>query len=329
MGQTTPRASQLLETSDVKLLTAAERTKLAGIATGATANSTDAQLRDRSTHTGAQAQSTVTDLVSDLAAKAPLASPALTGVPTVPTATAGTSTTQAASTAFVQAAISGVTGSMELMGDLDASTNPNYPAASKGDTYVVTVAGKVGGASGTSVDVGDLVVAKVDNAGGSEASVGSSWFTVEHNLVGALLAGNNLSDVADAATAFGNIKQAATESATGVVELATTGEAVTGTDTSRAVTAAGVAAALAALTAKIVDSEAVGGTVDGTNAEFTLAYTPAAGSVHLMSNGIRLKAGSGNDYTISGLTITFEGNAATNVNFPVGTDDLTADYRKA
>lgn len=53
----------------------------------------------------------------------------------------------------------------------------------------------------------------------------------------------NLSDVASASTAFSNIKQAATESATGVVELATTAEAVTGTDTSRAVTPAGIKAA--------------------------------------------------------------------------------------
>jgi hypothetical protein len=40
----------------------AQHTKLAGIATGATANATDAQLRDRATHTGAQAISTVTGL---------------------------------------------------------------------------------------------------------------------------------------------------------------------------------------------------------------------------------------------------------------------------
>ena len=41
---------------------------------------------------------------------------------------------------------------------------------------------------------------------------------------GDLLASNNLSDVASAATSFGNIKQAATTAATGVVELATDGE---------------------------------------------------------------------------------------------------------
>jgi hypothetical protein len=48
------------------------------------------------------AESQVTGLVADLAAKAPLASPALTGTPTVPTAAQGTNTTQAASTAYVQ-----------------------------------------------------------------------------------------------------------------------------------------------------------------------------------------------------------------------------------
>lgn len=42
-----------------------------------------------------------TDLQAALNLKAPLASPALTGIPTVPTATLGTNTTQAASTAFV------------------------------------------------------------------------------------------------------------------------------------------------------------------------------------------------------------------------------------
>jgi hypothetical protein len=47
----------------------ADKNKLDGIATGATANSSDADLRDRSTHTGTQAISTVTDLQTALDAK--------------------------------------------------------------------------------------------------------------------------------------------------------------------------------------------------------------------------------------------------------------------
>lgn len=98
-----------------------------------------------------------------------------------------------------------VTGLLDLKGSTDCSTNPNYPAASKGDSYYVTVAGKIGGASGKSVDVGDVYVASADNAGGTEASVGTSWFVLEHNLVGALLAANNLSDLGSTSTARTNL----------------------------------------------------------------------------------------------------------------------------
>ena len=52
------------------------------------------------------AQSKISGLTTDLAAKAPLASPALTGTPTAPTAAAGTNTTQVATTAFVGTAVS-------------------------------------------------------------------------------------------------------------------------------------------------------------------------------------------------------------------------------
>ena len=98
-----------------------------------------------------------------------------------------------------------VVGLLDFKGGTDCSANPNYPAALKGDVYVVTVAGKIGGGSGKAVDIGDWYMASADNAGGTEASVGTSWITVEHNLVGALLASNNLSDVASASTARTNL----------------------------------------------------------------------------------------------------------------------------
>jgi hypothetical protein len=50
----------------------------------------------------------VTLAVADVAGAAPLASPALTGTPTVPTAAAGTSTTQAASTAYVKSLLGSI-----------------------------------------------------------------------------------------------------------------------------------------------------------------------------------------------------------------------------
>lgn len=53
-------------TSADGFMSSADKTKLNGVASGATANATDAQLRDRSTHTGTQAISTVTDLQTAL-----------------------------------------------------------------------------------------------------------------------------------------------------------------------------------------------------------------------------------------------------------------------
>jgi hypothetical protein len=148
--------------------------------------------------------------------------PTLTGTPLAPTAAAATNTTQIATTAFVLAAVStAVAGLLNFKGATDCSANPNYPAAAKGDAYIVSVAGKVGGASGTSVDVGDWYVATAANAGGTEASVGTSWGHMEHNLVGALLASNNLSDLASASTARSNLGLGALATVTAGTGIAT------------------------------------------------------------------------------------------------------------
>lgn len=81
------------------------------VADGGTGASTAADAR---TNLGAaaashsHAQSDVTNLTTDLAAKAPLASPTFTGTPAAPTAAPGTNTTQVATTAFVTAAVAAV-----------------------------------------------------------------------------------------------------------------------------------------------------------------------------------------------------------------------------
>lgn len=138
------------------------------------------------------------DLSVDLTIAVPIASQA--------EAQAGSDNTKAMTPLRVAQAISAlVTSVLVLRGNIDCSGNPNYPSAVKGDTYFVSVAGKIGGGSGKSVDVGDAVICKTDNAGGTEGSVGTSWFVLEHNLVGALLSANNLSDVANAATARTNL----------------------------------------------------------------------------------------------------------------------------
>ena len=73
----------LATTSDPGLMAAADKAKLDGVAAGATANATDAQLRDRSTHTGTQSASTITGLAT-VATTGAYAD--LTGKPTIPAA---------------------------------------------------------------------------------------------------------------------------------------------------------------------------------------------------------------------------------------------------
>lgn len=58
-----------VDVTNAGVMTPTQKTKLDGIATGATANSTDALLRDRSTHTGTQAISTVSGLQPELDGK--------------------------------------------------------------------------------------------------------------------------------------------------------------------------------------------------------------------------------------------------------------------
>lgn len=98
-----------------------------------------------------------------------------------------------------------VTSLWDWQGTIAANTNPNYPAASAGDAYAITTVGKIGGINGPIVEVGDLVVALNDNAGGTHAAVGSDWVIFEHNLTGAMIASNNLSDVGSVAQAKINL----------------------------------------------------------------------------------------------------------------------------
>ena len=79
---------------------------------------------------------------SDLAAKAPVASPTLTGTPAAPTAAQGTNTTQIATTAFVNAEIAADTASKAPLASPTFTGVPAAPTASAGTntTQVATTA---------------------------------------------------------------------------------------------------------------------------------------------------------------------------------------------
>ena len=78
--------------------------------------------------------------------------------------------------------ILGTNDAMVYKGVIDCSANPNYPAADAGHTYKVSVAGKIGGASGVSVLAGDLAICTTDaTASGTQAAVGAYWDVVHVN----------------------------------------------------------------------------------------------------------------------------------------------------
>ena len=108
---------------------------------------------------------------SDLTAKANLASPALTGVPTAPTAASGTNTTQIATTAFVTTAVGAASGTYN---DASVDTHLNRSSAStnqvlswNGSDYA-WVAQSGGGGGGASVTTSD--------AAPSSPSDGDLWY---------------------------------------------------------------------------------------------------------------------------------------------------------
>ena len=118
--------------------------------------------------------------------KAPLASPTLTGTPTAPTATAGTNTTQIATTAFVQTAVSdGIAASDALIfkGTLGTSgTITALPTTYKtGWTYRVIT---VGTYAGQVCEIGDLIVALVDRSG--SGNLDADWCVAQTNINGAI-----------------------------------------------------------------------------------------------------------------------------------------------
>ncbi|MBU1173685.1 MAG: hypothetical protein KKD44_29290, partial [Proteobacteria bacterium] len=83
-----------------------------------------------------------------------------------------------------QEAAEAIIDALVYKGAIDCSGNPNYPAADAGWTYKVSVAGKIGGASGIIVQVGDTPICFVDSsAEGDQAAVGANWNVLQANIV--------------------------------------------------------------------------------------------------------------------------------------------------
>lgn len=93
----------------------------------------------------------------DFTEYAELNSPAFTGTPTAPTATAGTDTDQIATTAFVTEAVSDLESAVKYKGTVSGGTLPST-GVQNGDMYVVAEAGTY---DGHAAKVGDQFIASV------------------------------------------------------------------------------------------------------------------------------------------------------------------------
>lgn len=214
-----------------------------------------------------------TTITGLLAAKAPLVSPALTGVPTAPTAAGGTSTTQIATTAFVAAASPAasdtVVGRVELATVLEATTGTDTsravtPAGVKavGDlkaplSHTHTASQITDFASAADSRINTVVVAATESLAGkvelatavetttgtdSTRAVHPAGLKVELDKKAQLSHTHTASQITDFATAadarVNAVVVAASETVAGKIELATAAETTTGTDAVRAVTPA-------------------------------------------------------------------------------------------
>ena len=159
--------------------TTEEKEKLSGISEGANKTTVDTALSTTSTN---PVQNKV--VKAELDKKAPLASPTLTGKPLAPTAAEGTNTTQIATTAFVQNAVSkglAAGDAMVFKGTLGTGgTVTALPAVHEvGWTYKVITAGTY---AGNVCEVGDMIICSIDGTAANDAH----WTVVQANLDGAV-----------------------------------------------------------------------------------------------------------------------------------------------
>lgn len=243
----TQSADTLTDGTVNKAFLASERTKLAGIATGATANSSNATLLARANHTGTQAQSTVVNLVSDLAAKQ--------AADATLTALAG-KTVSGSGNVVLQSYVDGLIAGLKFKASVRVATTANgalstafengdfvdgFPlvtgnrillknqsTAAENGIYTVNASGAPTRA--TDFDAwaeipGALMAVEVGtvNADTAWLCTSDSGGTLDSTAInftrfgaGGLLAANNLSDVASRATALNNLLPSQT-SATGKV----------------------------------------------------------------------------------------------------------------
>jgi len=141
---------------------------------------------------------------------APLASPALTGIPTAPTATAGTNTTQVATTAFVGTAVSNLVASapaaLDTLNELAASLGNDANFATTVTNNLATKLPLAGGTMSGAIAMGTNKITGLGDPTSAQDAVTKNY------LDNVVLAPSNLTGPI---TSVGNVTSVASQTGTG------------------------------------------------------------------------------------------------------------------
>jgi hypothetical protein len=209
-------------------------------------------------------------------------------------------------------------------------------AVTAGSWAATTIAATVGGTGQTSYAVGDILFANTTTSLSKLAGVATGNALISGGIGAAPSYGKiglttHISGTLPIANGGTNLTAAPANGqlligdGTGYTLGTLTGSAtISVTNGSGSITLNAVTGVNGVITApNFVIGEVPTGTINGTNPTFTLANTPLVGKEMVHVNGIRQQVGSGNDYTISGATITFLSGA-----IPQTGDVVIVDYLK-
>lgn len=210
--------------------------------------------------------------------------------------------TDAATKNYVDTAITNVTSLFTSKGTVRVATTANGVLASafaNGQTI-----------DGVTLATGDRILIK-----NQSAPAENGIYTV--NASGAPTRATDMDIWSEVAGAWVTVQEGTTNADTVWLSTANQG----GTLNTTAITWTNPITSGGLTSANFVDKEIPSGSINGSNTAFTLANTPTAGSEHVYLNGVLQESGAGNDYTISGASITM-------LTAPLTGEKLRVSYRK-
>jgi hypothetical protein len=226
--------------------------------------------------------------------------------------TGGTTTLTVSSPELTQ--FTGTTTQTAVMPNATTMANGQAFTIANRSTGVVTVNANGGGLLQTMAAASQCTFTLINN--GTSAG---TW-DVAYSITNAGAGGGSVTSVG-VASANGFNGTVANATTTPVITILTTITGLLKGNGTAVSAASNTAGADYVNSTNFIVRETPSGTVNGSNTTFTLANTPIAGTEQVYLNGLQQEPGAGNDYTISGATITY-------LTAPLAGDKVRVSYMK-